>query len=79
MIKLIKRIFKIKRYFLVCFHFTEKTGIEGFGSRVFHTDGQYINIRNCISMMKNQHTDFKRIGIVNIIELTGAEWSDLRK
>ena len=30
-------------------------------------------------MMKNQHTDFKRIGIVNIIELTGAEWSDLRK
>lgn len=64
---------------MCAFILQKKTWIEGFGSRVFHTDGQYINIKNCVSMMKNQHTDFKRIGIVNIIELTGAEWSDLRK
>ena len=78
MIKLIKRLFRINRYFLVFFYFVENNGITGHGHRVFCTNGKYINTKGCVSMMKIEHTDFKSIIITNIIELTERERFDLR-
>ena len=79
MIKLLKRLFRIERYFLVFFSFHEKDGSKGVGHRVFKTDGCYININNCISLMKCEHTDFKVISFINIIELSSREYSELRR
>ena len=79
MIKLLKRIFKIERYFLVFFSFQEISGNKGVGHRVFKTNGYFININNCISLMKCEHTDFKVISFINIIELSSREYSELRR
>ena len=79
MIKLLKRIFKIERYFLVFFSFQEIYGNKGVGHRVFKTNGYFININNCISLMKCEHTDFKVISFINIIELSSREYSELRR
>ena len=77
---LLKRLFKITRYFIVSYHFMchEKTSGIGFGTAFVRTKGSYVNIDDLkLNISYNKRIDISTIGVISITEISEKDYADL--
>ena len=76
----LKRLFKIKRYFIVSYHFMchDKTSGIGFGTTFVCTHGSYVNIDDLkLKISFNKRIDTSTIGVISITEISQKDYVDL--
>ena len=76
----LKRLFKIKRYFIVSYHFMchEKTYGICFGTTIFNTHGSYVNIDDLkLNISYDKRIDISTIGVISITEISEKDYADL--
>lgn len=76
----LKRLFKIKRYFIVSYHFMchDKTSGIGFGTTFVYTYGSYVNIDDLkLNISYDKSIDINTIGVISITEISEKDYADL--
>ena len=76
----LKRLFKIKRYFIVSYHFMchDKTSGIGFGTTLVHTHGSYVNIDDLkLNISYDKRIDISTIVVISITEISEKDYEDL--
>ena len=82
MIKLLKRLFKVKRYFLLSYKFYTVDNKNGEGYCFFTTlKGNYLNMNESYKHIKEQspHLNIETIITTNIIEMSKSDYLDWHK
>ena len=76
----LKRLFNIKRYFIVSYHFMyhDKTSGIGFGTTFVYTYGSYVNIDDLkLNISYDKRIDISTIGVISITEISEKDYADL--
>ena len=76
----LKRLFNIKRYFIVSYHFMchDKTSGIGFGTTFVYTYGSYVNIDDLkLNISYDKSIDINTIGVISITEISENDYADL--
>ena len=76
----LKRLFNIKRYFIVSYHFMchDKTSGIGFGTTFVYTYGSYVNIDDLkLNISYDKRVDISTIGVISITEISEKDYADL--
>ena len=81
MIKLLKRLFKAKRYFVVSYNFNSIDGRSGFGAHNFWIKGWFPPVYFIRNSIKYEHeiVDKESIIILSIMELSKKDYKDYTK
>lgn len=80
MIKFIKILFKIKRYFIITYMYSYSDGSTGWGNARTITNGFYPNRDDIFQAEKEKNAingvELKSILVTNIIEMSKSDYAD---
>ena len=76
----LKRLFKIKRYFIVSYQFRYKNETIGFATHVIMTKGTYLNLNELIDRVSKDDRVIKyTISVMHVNEISKSDCSHLIK
>ena len=72
----LKRLFKIKRYFIVSYQFRSVSGSTGFATHVITTKGTYFNLNEAKdSISKDDRVIKDTISVASVTEISKIDYS----